>query len=465
MTGVQDTAAHVLELVAAAHRSADAAVTVSRQSLALTRFAESFIHQNVADESDRVVLQVHVDGRTASATTNRTSPDALSALVTSVLAATALSPVDTRWPGLTSPADVRSSGNWDEATAAAVPDTRAVVVRSFVDGAAGLSCAGYCQTMSLQAAYANSAGQSVTGRSTQASMDAIARTGSSDGSARTSAIASSNVDGAALGASAAAKARAGEEQVGLEPGRYEVVLEPGAVSDLVAGLFWHGLNGKAVAEGRSFAQVGEQQFDRAVSLWDDSTDDRATGLPFDAEGTPKRRLDLVTDGVTTGIPHDRRTAASCGTETTGHAVEGGEQWGAFPADVRLAAGSAEDTVAEATEDTVAEATEDLVADVERGLLISDFWYTRALDPKTLVYTGLTRNGAWLIEDGRLGAAVSTLRFTQSYVDALRPGAVLGVSRATETPPTILAPVAWGSGSLVVPSLRLASWNITGGAGG
>lgn len=460
-----DVAAQVVDLVAMSNHRAVAEVTVSTQSLALTRFAESFIHQNVADESHQVVLQVHADGRTASATTNRTTPDALSELVSSALAAAALSPVDTGWAGVTPRTALRSAGNWDEATAVAAPSARAIAVRSFVDAAAGLACAGYCQTVRVEAGFANSSGQSVTGRSTQASMDAIARTGRSDGAARTSAVALSDVDGASLGVAAANKARTGQEQVDLDPGRYEVVLESGAVADLVAGLFWHGLNGKAVAEGRSFAKLGEQQFDPAVSLWDDSTDGRATGLPFDAEGTPKQRFDLIRDGVTAGIPHDRRTAAACGVQTTGHAVVGGEQWGAFPADVRLAAGSAYDSVAAATDNTVAAATDTLVPDVERGLLISDFWYTRALDPKTLVYTGLTRNGVWLIENGLLGSAVSTLRFTQSYVDALGPGAVLGVSRATQSPPKILAPVAWGCGSLLVPSLRLASWNITGGAAG
>ncbi|MGI8692798.1 MAG: TldD/PmbA family protein [Geodermatophilaceae bacterium] len=449
MSTVQDIAARVLERVADKNSAADAAVTVSRESSALTRFAESFIHQNVADECYRVVLQVHVDGRTAAASTNRTTPDAVSALVTSALAAAALTQEDAGWAGLSPRQDVHTTGNWDEATAAAAPDARARAVRSFVDAAAGLACAGYCQTKSVESAFANSAGQAVSARSTQASMDAIARTGRSDGAARTAAIALSDVDGAELGAAAAAKALAGREQFGLEPGRYEVVLEPGAVSDLVSGLLWQGLNGKAVVEGRSFARLGEQQFDPAVSLWDDSTDEHATGLPFDAEGTPKRRLELVTAGLTAGIPHDRRTAAAGGSETTGHAVEGGDRMGALPTDVRLGPG----------------ATDDLIADVERGLMISDFWYTRALDPKTLIYTGLTRNGVWLIEDGRLGSAVSTLRFTQSYVDALAPGAVLGVSRSMQSSPRAIAPMAGGSSSLLVPSLRLASWNITGGAAG
>lgn len=444
------TAARVLELVArAAGTGAEAEVSVSRESLALTRFAESFIHQNVVDETDRVTVRVHVDGRTASASTNRISDEALGALVTSVLTAASLRPPDTTWAGLSPAAALACGGNWDEQTADASPAARADVVGAFVDAAAGLACAGYCQTMSTELSYANSAGQAVSGRSTQASVEAIARTGRSDGAARVGAVRLSDVDGAVLGRAAAEKARAGMEQVELDPGRYEVVLEPSAVTDIVAGLMWQGLNGKAVAEGRSFAMLGEQQFDPAISIWDDSTDALATGLPFDAEGTPKQRLDLVTAGVTTGVPHDRRTGAACGTVSTGHAVPGGERWGAFPTDVRIAAGD----------------SPDLVAQVERGLLISDFWYTRALDPKTLVYTGLTRNGVWLIEDGRLGAAVSTLRFTQSYVDALGPGAVLGLSATTQNLPRALAPVAWGAGLLTVPSLRLVGWNITGGAAG
>jgi len=445
----EELAAQVLTAVTDADAGAQAAVTVSRESLSLTRFAESFIHQNVADEADRVQLMVHVGGRTATVAGNRTTPESIAALVGNALAAAALRPVDETFPGLTGPAALTAAGNWDENTASAEPVVRAEVVRAFVDAAGGLSCAGYCQTTSVTAAFANTAGQAVTGRSTQASVDAVARTGRSDGAARTAAVAVSSVDGAALGAAAAAKARAGLEQVDLPPGRYEVVLEPGAVSDLVSGLLWQGLNGKAVAEGRSFAALGQQQFDAAVSLWDDSTDRQATGLPFDAEGTPRNRVHLVTGGVVTAIPHDRRTAAMCGSVTTGHAVPGGERWGALPADVRMAAGGADD----------------LVAGVERGLLVSDFWYTRALDPKTLVYTGLTRNGVWLIEDGRLGPAVSTLRFTQSYVGALGPGAVLGVSRDLLSVPAGLAPMAGSTGSLHVPSLRLASWNITGGAAG
>lgn len=444
----EGVAAQVIERVATYRSDAEAAVTVTRETLALTRFAESFIHQNVADESDRIQLQVHVDGRTASAQGNGTSVEAVNRLVESVLAAAALRPTDPTYPGLTAPSAPAGAGNWDEATAAAPPEARVEVVRAFVEAAGGLACAGYCQTVRTEAAFANSAGHLVHGRATEAGLGAVARTGRSDGVARDSAVRLADLDGARSGAAAAAKARASETTVDLPPGRYEVVLELGAVSDLVAGLF-AGFNGKAVAEGRSFVELGAAVFDPAVTLYADSTDLRATGLPFDAEGTPKTRLDLVTDGVVTGVPHDRRTAAAGGTVSTGCSVAGAERWGPFPTDVRLAAGTAPE----------------LVPAVERGLLITDLWYTRVLDPRTLVYTGLTRNGVWLIEDGVIGPAVSTLRFTQSYLDALAPGQVLGVSADQYSYPGGVISYLSGTGSLLVPHLRLASWNITGGAAG
>nr|MBA3524701.1 TldD/PmbA family protein [Geodermatophilaceae bacterium] len=179
-----DLATRVLELVRRAHPSAQAAVTVSREALALTRFAESFIHQNVVDETDRVQLMVHVDGRTALVEGNRTGPDELAALVASTLAAAALSARDEAFPGLAPAAPLLGTGGWDEVTAVADPSARAVVVREFVDAAAGLACAGYCQTALVRAAFANTAGQAVQGASTEASVSAIARTGRSDGVAR-----------------------------------------------------------------------------------------------------------------------------------------------------------------------------------------------------------------------------------------------------------------------------------------
>jgi predicted Zn-dependent protease len=209
----------------------------------------------------------------------------------------------------------------------------------------------------------------------------------------------------------------------------------------------HGFNGRAVEEGRSFARIGESQFDEAISLADDVSHPMATGVGFDAEGTPKRRVELVRAGVTSGLIHDRRTAKALGTESTGNAVAGAGPFGALPANLVLEAGSASE--------------DELVGGVERGLLVTDFWYTRILDPRTQVVTGLTRNGVWLIESGRIQRPVTNLRFTQSFLDALGPGQVRGVGSDL----TLVGGAVFGIGAYVVPSLHLASWNFTGGAKG
>jgi predicted Zn-dependent protease len=437
-----EVAASILSLVGG---EVEARVVVTREHAALTRFANSFIHQNVADDTLTADLDVCVGGKSAGASTNRTDTDGLRRLVDRAVAAARLRRVDPQWPGLASPQQPPAVEHYDTATARAEPERRAQVVEAFVAAGDGLTSAGYCETVGIDVAFANSAGQALTGRASRAVLDGIQRQGGADGVGVQTSVSIADLDGAATGHLAAAKARAAAtDPVELPPGHYEVVLEPRCVSDILAGLSWYGFNARAVAEGQSFARIGEAQFDPAISVWDDATDARAVGLVFDHEGTPKRRVPLVTDGTVVGLAHDRRTALAMGAESTGHAVAGGETIGAFPLNVFLGAGPS--------------SPEELIAGVERGLLVSDFWYTRVLDPKTLVMTGLTRNGVFLIEDGHVGRAVGNLRFTQSYVGALAPGKVGGVGSDARLVSTI-------DYVFHTPTLRLASWNFTGNARG
>jgi predicted Zn-dependent protease len=420
----------------------EAEAVVTTGSLALTRFANSFIHQNVAEVVCEVRLRLHVDGRTAASTTTVTTADGLSALVDRTVAAALLRPLDSGWAGLTLPADPSGSGQHDPATAAAEPDERAALVRAFVDAAGGLETAGSCRTSETVRWYANTAGHSVHGRATGAVLDGIARTCSSDGVGKLSTTSLAALPASALGAHAAAKARAAADPVPLAPGRYAVVLEPSAVADVLMFGAWYGFNARAALEGRSFVELGTQQFDPAITIVDDPLAPGAPGVPIDAEGAPKRPLTLVEAGVTAALAHDRRTAKAMGAASTGHAVVGGERFGAMAGHLCLRPGGASD----------------LLAGLDRGLLVSDLWYTRVLDPRTLVVTGLTRNGVWWVEDGQIVRPVRNLRFTQSYVDALGPGSVLAVGAAADRVPLI------GTDSAIsTPALRLASWNFTGGA--
>ncbi len=425
---------------------AEAQVSVSRGPHGLTRFANSFIHQNVAEDAVGVSVTVSIAGRTATLASTRTSDSSLDELAEQALAAAALRPVDPMWPGMAPAAGVAQVDHHDGATADADPGTRASIVRTFLDPGDGMAGAGYCETQGSQITFANSAGQRCAGQATRAVLDGIQQTSHSAGKAHQTAQRITDIDGAAAGRVAADKARSSLDAVDLKPGHYEVVLEPNAVATIAVFLALYGFNAQAAIEQRSFVETGVQQLDPAISLIDDATRPDALGVAFDAEGTPKRPVQLIDTGIPRTLAHDRRTAARMGAESTGHAVPGGAGFGAFPTNLFLLPGTT--------------SREELIAEVGRGLLVTEFNYCRVLDPRTLGVTGLTRNGTFLIENGEVAGAVTNLRFTQSFAAALAPGSVLGVESKAR-----FADAEFGPGLAHVPSLRLAEWNFTGGAQG
>ena len=441
-----ETCDRVLELVG---DRADALVSCGQGTSALTRFANSRIHQNMASDDDHIRLRVVVDGgRIAQASTTRSDTDSLERLVERTIAAARLCPPDPEYPGLAEPAPLADVDHFDPATAAATPDARAEIVADFVGAGPDLESAGYCSTDATTHVLRSTTGLRCSSRTTMAQVDAIHRAAAvdgppTDGYGQTTSMRLGDLDGRRIGDIAAAKATRGANPIDLAPGTYEVVLEAKAVAAILLFPAWLGFNAKPYAEGTSFAHLGEAQFDERIDLWDDGTDPRSLGRPYDAEGTPKRRVDLVRGGVTVGLAHDRRSAALAGTESTGHSI-GQESFGGYPGDLFLGAGD--------------ETLEQLIGGVERGLLVTDFWYNRILDPKTQVVTGLTRNGLFLIEGGEVTQPVQNLRYTQSVVGALAPGHVLGIGNDAQL-------VSNEGGIVHVPSLRLAAWAFTGGAQG
>jgi predicted Zn-dependent protease len=449
----------VVDLARKAVSGAEVSAQADRHRLSLTRFANSVIHQNVAQDGTTLRLVVHHDGRTASGSASIVSNDDLRSLVDRVAAAVRIAPLDPTWPGLADAASAGHTAAVDSDTAAASPTDRATVVKNFVDAAGGLETAGYVRTNHWTGAFAHSAGMSVSGEAVECGLSGIARNDGADGLARSAPQQIRELDGAALGARAAAKARASTDPVELPPGRYEVVLEPTAVADILGNLASAGFNGRAVNERTSFVHVGEDQFDPSLSIVDDPL---AVGLGYDAEGTPRRRLALVDSGRTIAVTHDRRSAAEAGGSSTGHRDD--PRFGPSARHLGLLpTGPAGGVAAEAAGPMADSSVAELVAGVERGVLVSDFWYTRILDSRTLVLTGLTRNGVWLIDDGQVITPLSNFRFTQSYAQALAPGSVLAVGRTAAAVPgdtyTTTSP-RW-----TCPALHLASWNFTGGSSG
>ncbi|MCJ7726145.1 MAG: metallopeptidase TldD-related protein, partial [Acidimicrobiia bacterium] len=144
--------------------------------------------------------------------------------------------------------------------------------------------------------------------------------------------------------------------------------------------------------------------------------------------------------------HNRKTAAKAGAESTGHALAGMDNFGAFPANVEFAGGST--------------SVDEMISSVERGLYVATFNYCRILDPKSQVVTGLTRNGTFMIENGAITGAVTNMRFTQSFVEALGVGNVLHLGDDVR-----FADSEFGPGLVQAPTVHLGSWNFTGGAEG
>lgn len=412
---------------------------------ALTRFANSSIHQNVTEESARVFLRLAVGGRVAAASTNRADGEGLAWLVESTLEAARLQAVDPDWPGLAPAAATLGESHYDSDTHHSSPERRAELVRAFVDEGPGLRAAGYCETTGAFGAFANTAGQRAASRTSSAILDGIHQTATSAGGGHQSSARVGDLDGRAAGADAARKATTGEEPGNIEAGDYEVILGPSCVAQVLLFLAYYGFNARAAAEGQSFVHLGERQFDEQVGVWDDVTGPGAVGLAYDGEGTPRRRLALIDQGTTAALLHNRRTAAKAGTESTGHATFGSSSFGPVPAHLVMNVGT-----------TPVEA---MVRSMDRGLLVSDFNYIRILDPKTQVCTGLTRNGTFLVEGGEVVGPVRDLRFTQSFVAGLAPGRLLAVGDDRRLVAAQLAP------PMQVPSLHLSSWHFTGGAKG
>ncbi len=438
-----DLAERVLEMVG---DRAEAEVRVNGGNLSLTRFANSFIHQNVGDEGDAVSVRLAVGGRVTSGSTTNLDDAALTRFVDGLVESAKVQPVDEDWPGLAAPADTPGLDHYDPATANASPQQRAELVSRFVNAGPGMRAAGYCQTIGGEVVFANSNGVRHEGRYTQAVLDGIHQTDSSAGSGHAAGTRLADLDADAVGELAASRARDSRDSYDIKPGEYEVVLSPECVGTVGVFLAAYGFNGKSYLEGQSFAELGSQQFDERITLVDDVTDPRAMGVGFDAEGTPHRRLVLIEKGVTENVVHDRRTAKKAGTESTGNGGPGSDVYGPYPSQLFLEEG-----------DTT---VEEMIGAVDRGLYIATFNYCRALEPKTMAVTGLTRNGTFMIENGEITGAVSGLRFTQSFLKALEPGNVLAVGNDAR-----FADSEFGAGFMHVPSLRLGAWNFTGGAEG
>ena len=381
----------------------------------LTRFANSEIHQSISREDTGLRVRVAKGGHIGVAASNEATPDGAAAAARSALEMADVVAADPMWPGLAPAADAPEVDRFFELTAAASPEMRAEAVAELIGRCSpGCLAAGAYETVAVELGLANSEGQFCWAPSSQASLTTVV-TGPDGGSGFAEVFAGSTeaVDARAIGTTANDKAVASASPRALDAGTYTVVLEPAATATLVGFLAWVGFGGRGYIEGRScFSdKEGQQIADPSISIWDDGADPRTLGAPFDFEGTPKQRVDLVSHGVFRSAVYDRRTAKEAGRASTGHGLPSPNPEGPFPLHVFMQTGDA--------------TVDEMIRSTERGVLVTRFHYSNVVNPMESSITGMTRDGTFLIEKGEIVGPVRNFRFTQSILGALSSVSMIG----------------------------------------
>jgi PmbA protein len=389
-TGAEETEVHVDEV-------ADA----------LTRFANNGIHQNVFEHGVTVSVRTAAGGRTARATTNRLDEDSLRATIEASLSLAHSQPRDPRLLPMPGKQRYRPMNRFIKATAALTPEERARAIRRACDLAAkkGQVAAGIFSSGQSQTAVGNSRGLFATYRETHSQFsitmqeDPAASWAKAD-SADVRAIATQR-----LAEKASEKAHLAVQTKELAPGRYTVILEPAAVLDLVGFLFYD-FAATAVADKRSCLneRMGKQLFGKNISISDDVFHPLQKGTPFDGEGMPRQKVLLVDRGVPKNLVYSRASAKAARRKPTGHGFALPNEYGEAPMNLVFSDGDA--------------SLEKMVASTDRGLLVTRLWYIREVDPYEKVMTGMTRDGLFLVENGRVTGAVRNFRFNQSLIEML-----------------------------------------------
>jgi predicted Zn-dependent protease len=392
----------------------EAEVVIVDESSELTRFAGNEIHQSVAERSRYVRVRLIDEGRIGVGEVRGHLDDAVERALASAEQSRRVTTTSDASPLPRPDGAGEGPAAYAEATARATPEERAGLV-AVVTGAAaaqGVNAYGALSTTTSTTAIVTSAGIRRVATTTQASLVAVARGDDGGGYASRHSADLDALGVEELATEVVDTCMRNQNATAIDPGEYEVVLSPYAVTDLLEHLAWTGFSALATQEHRSFMRIGEQLMSEEVTIRDDATTAEMFPFPFDYEGVSTRPVTLIDHGVGSAVVYDTPTALRDGVASTGHSLPQPNTWGPLARHMIMDGG-----------DTP---WQEMVGSVSRGLYITRFWYVRDVHPLRTVITGMTREGTFLIENGRITRPVKDLRFTQSIVGALAN--VLRVSR-------------------------------------
>jgi PmbA protein len=409
-----------LELAERAWRAAEgdeADAVAHLEESGFARFAGSEVHQPTLIRDETVTLRVVRDGKIGCAVTNRTDEEALRALAQRAAEAADRSPADPGFAGLQEPVKAPAVSGFDEATSALTPEQQAESAAAAIAATPDLDLYGYYTSGVTEVAVASSTGHAVSQAMTDASVLVLAAMDNASGYAEATSWKAGELDPAGVAREAAEKAKRTQGAEGLEAGTYRAVLEPYAISELLFYFGFTSLNALALLEERSYlsGRLGEQVFHPSFTVTDDGLDPAGLPKAFDFEGVPKQRVTLIEEGVARDVVWDRRTAkqAGEGRVSTGHGLSAPAQaFGPIPFNLSLAPGDA--------------TLDELVERVGDGIYVTRLHYLGVVDPREGIITGMTRDGTFRIEGGKVTKPLVNLRLTNSFPE-LAAG-LLGLTR-------------------------------------
>jgi len=422
---------------------------------ALTRFANNTIHQNVAEDNVGISVRTVFNGRTARATTNKLDDESLKRVVQSSESLAKVQQPDPdllpMFSGKDDKPTVGPSRYFDQ-TAALEPANRADVVKKIVGVAEKhkLTTAGIFSNSKNFEGIFNSRGLSQWHNQTSSEISITMLGEDSSGWQKANSPNVANLDGVALAEIAADKAAGTSHPREIPAGKYTVILEPAAVLDMAGFMFWD-FSGMAILDQRSFLneRVGTKVFGDNINIWDDVTHPLQSGSTYDGEGTPRQRLQLVENGVVKRLTYARATAEKMKSsehkdkvgpiEPTGHGFLLPNEMGEAP--MNIVFGGPQDP----------KPKEQMIASTERGILVTRLWYIREVDPYQKILTGMTRDGTFYVENGKIQYGIRNFRFNESLIHMFSNVEEMG------------APVR-ASGEeafdMVVPPMKVKDFNFT-----
>jgi predicted Zn-dependent protease len=410
---------------------------------ALTRYSKSFIHQNVAETDVSLILRVSQDKRYGIANTNILSDEGIEEALKIAKNIALSQDENPDYIKIAEPEKVEEVDAWADDTEKQTPQERAEAVINVIGVAdkEDFESAGSYSITSGEVIYANSNGIRLYQPRTNANLIAVILSDTSEGYAEAGGTSVSEVNSKEVAVESTNKCLKSQNPIQIEPGEYDVILEPYAINELVSWLSYVGFNAKLYNEKRSFlsGRMGEKIWSESITFIDDGLNPDGFPFPFDFEGVPRQRVVLVENGVAKNMVYDRKTAKKENTKSTGHALPPGSNAGAMPLHPLFVPGN--------------ETTEDLLNKVEKGLWISSFHYVNGfIDTKNAVFTGMTRYGTFLIEDGEITKPVKNMRFTESMLKAFSN--VDGITEDVKKLPGYL-------GGGIFPTILIRDFRFTG----